>query len=130
MNHIFILIYCYGFYFDLIGYIEFQILIRFSLNFYVYKSKFNIMHAVSFIYSNFSPHCYPFSSFQGKCFSLRVQWPFSPLPPSMIVFSVEFIDFLIAQDCDHSFRLLLPSAIQSQSFVFSPFGTGQGGSGL
>ena len=36
------------------------------LIFFVYKSKFNIMYAVLFIYSNLSPHCFPFSFFQGK----------------------------------------------------------------
>ena len=36
--------------------------------FYVYKSKFNVMYAVSFIYTNLSPHCFPFSSFQGMFF--------------------------------------------------------------
>ena len=33
MSHIFIFIYSYGFYFDLIGYIELQVLIRFILIF-------------------------------------------------------------------------------------------------
>ena len=32
--------------------------------FYVCKSKLNIIYSVSFIYSNLSLHCYPFSSFQ------------------------------------------------------------------
>ena len=31
------------------------------------------MYAVSFIYSNLSPHCFPFSSFQSKFFSIRGQ---------------------------------------------------------
>ena len=39
-----------------------------NLFFYVNKLKFNIMYAVSFIYSNSSPHFFPFSSFQGKFF--------------------------------------------------------------
>ena len=34
------------------------------------------MYAVSFIYSNLSPHCFPFSSFQGKFFSIQGHWPF------------------------------------------------------
>ena len=34
------------------------------------------MYAVSFIYSDLSPHCFPFSSFQGKFFSLQGQWSF------------------------------------------------------
>ena len=42
----FIFIYWYGFYLDIIGYIKFKILIGFYFNFYVYKSKFNIMYAV------------------------------------------------------------------------------------
>ena len=33
MSHIFIITYCYGFYFDLIGYIDFQFMIRFNLKF-------------------------------------------------------------------------------------------------
>ena len=47
----------------------------------------------------------------------------------MIVFSVEFIDFLVTNECNHYFRSLLPSAIQSQGFGFSPFGGWQGDSG-
>ena len=87
------------------------------------------MYAVSFIYSNLILHCFPFSSFQGKFFSLQGQCTFSLLPPSMVVFSITIIDFLIAHKCDHSFGSLLPSEIQSQAFVFSPFGGWQGGSG-
>ena len=34
------------------------------------------MYAVSFIYSNFSPRCFPFSSFQGRFFSLQGKWHF------------------------------------------------------
>ena len=49
MSNIFIFIYWYVFYFDIIGYIEFNFLIRFYLNFYVYKSKLKIMAAVSLI---------------------------------------------------------------------------------
>ena len=47
----------------------------------------------------------------------------------MIVFSMELINFLIAHECDHLFGSLLPLAIQSQDFVFSPFGRWQGSSG-
>ena len=54
---------------------------------------------------------------------------FSPLPPSAIDFSIKLIDFLITHECDHSFGSLLPSEIQSQAFVFSPFGGWQGDSG-
>ena len=42
----------------------------------------------------------------------------------MISFSVVFIGFLIAHECDHSSGSLLPSEIQSQAFVFSPSGGG------
>ena len=112
------------------SYIVFKFLMIFYFNFYVYKLKFNIMYAVSFICYNLSPYFFPFSSFQGKFFlSPWTMAFFSPLPPSMLVFSMEFINFLIAHECDHSFRLLLPWAIQSQAFIFSPFGGWQGGSG-
>ena len=47
----------------------------------------------------------------------------------MIVFSMEFIDFLIAHDCHHLFRSMLPSAIQYQALVFSPFDRWHGCSG-
>ena len=36
------------------------------------------MYAVSLIYLNWSTHCFPFSSFQGKFFSLKGQWTFFP----------------------------------------------------
>ena len=68
MSRIFMFICCYGFYFNLIGFIEFHFFIRFYLIFYVYKSEFNIMYAVSLIYSNLSPHCFPFSYFQSMFF--------------------------------------------------------------
>ena len=87
------------------------------------------MYAVSFIYSNLSPHYFPFSSFQGKFSLSKDNGLFSLLPPLTIVFSIELIDFLIAHECDHSFGLLLPALIQSQAFVFSPFGRWQGVSG-
>ena len=77
MSHIFIFIYWYGHYFGLIGYIGFKFLMDLILIFYVYKPKCNIMYAVSFIYSNLSPHFSPFESFQGKFISLQGQWPFS-----------------------------------------------------
>ena len=82
---IFIITFWYCFYFNLMGYIEFQFLIRFHINFYVYRSKFIIMYAVSFIYLNLSPHCFPFSSSQGK-FSL---------PPR----TMEFITVITVDDC-------------------------------
>ena len=44
-------------------------------------------------------------------------------------FLIKLIDFLITHKCDHSFGSLLPSAIQSQAFIFSPFGRWQGDSG-
>ena len=118
MSHTFIFICCCGFYFDIIGYLE----LHFIFIFYVYKSKFNIMSAVSFFYSNLSPRCFPLSLFQGKFFSIQGQWPFLLFPQLMIIFSMKFIDFLIAHKCDHLFVLLLPLVIQSQAFVFSPFG--------
>ena len=37
-------------------------MIRFNLNFYVYKSKLNIMYVVSLIHSNLSPNYFPFKS--------------------------------------------------------------------
>ena len=43
-------------FFDLIGHIEFQFFIRFYFIFYVYRSKFNSMYSVSFIYSNLISH--------------------------------------------------------------------------
>ena len=49
----------------------------------------------------------------------------SPLPTSRIFFSAELIDFLIV----HTFGSFLPSEIQSQAVVFSPFGMWQCGSG-
>ena len=68
MSHVFIFIYCYGFYLDLIGYSNFNFWLDFILIFYVYRSEFNILYAVPFIYQNLSQHCFPFSSFQGKLF--------------------------------------------------------------
>ena len=88
------------------------------------------MYAVLFIYSNLNPHCFPFSSFQGKFpLSPRKMDFLKPLPPLTIVFFIELIKFLITHEYEHSFRLLLPSEIQYQAFVFSPFGGWQGGSG-
>ena len=98
----------------------------FILIFYVYNSKFYIIYAVSFIYSNLSPHCFPFSFLQGKFFLSKDNGLFSPSPPSMIVFSMVFIGFLIAHECDHLFVFLLPSEIKSQVFIFSPSGVWQG----
>ena len=100
----------------------------FILIFYVYKSKFNMMYAVSFIYSNLSPHGFPFSSFQGKFSLSKDNGLFSLLPLSMVVFYMEFMDFLIAHKCNHSFGSLLTLESQSQAPVFSPFGRWQGGS--
>ena len=71
MSRIFIFVYCYGFYFNLIGYIEFQFLIGFNFNFCVYKSKFSIMYAVSFIYTNLSPHFFFFILSRQVFFSPR-----------------------------------------------------------
>ena len=86
------------------------------------------MYAVSFIYSNLNPHCFPFSSLQGNFFSLQGKWYFSPLPPSMIVFSIKLINLPIDQECDHLFVFRWLSSIQYQAFVSSPFGGWQGGS--
>ena len=129
MSHIFISIYCYGFYFGFIGYIEFQFLIKIYFNFYVYKSKSNITYAVALIYSNLSPHCFPFSSLQGKFFSLRGQWPFFTVTTVDNCTFIKLINFLIAHNLDHLVGLLLPLEIQSQAFVFPPFDGWQGDSG-
>ena len=82
-----------------------------------YQSFTRILFHVVFLFYTFKAI---FSLYKGNGL-------FSPLPPSMIFFSMGLIDFLIAHECDHSFVLLLPSAIQSQAFVFSPFGGWQGG---
>ena len=54
---------------------------------------------------------------------------FPLLPPSTIVFLINLSDFLVAYECEHSFRSLIQLAIKFQAFVFSPFVRGQGGSG-
>ena len=53
MSHIFIFIYCYEFYLDLIGYIKFQFLIRFNFNFVslrikIYYNVCSIIHLLEF----------------------------------------------------------------------------------
>ena len=69
MIHIFTFIYSSRFYFDLIGYIEFQLLIIFYSNFL--RLQFEILYYIySFIrLSNLSPYCFSYSSFQGEVFS-------------------------------------------------------------
>ena len=53
ISHIYIIMYCYGFYFDLIGHIEFQFLIRFyfifsRLQIEIYYYVFTIIHLLEF----------------------------------------------------------------------------------
>ena len=69
-----------------------------------------------------------FHPFKASFYLSKENGLFSLLPPSAIAFSVKLIYFLIIHKWDHSFRLRLPLAIQSQDFVFSPFGGWQGGS--
>ena len=82
MSHIFIFIYCYGFYFNLIGYIKFRFLIGFNFNFLrlqiemQYHSFTRIWFRVVFL----------FHPFKESFFSLQGQWPF--------VFSIKMIDLL------------------------------------
>ena len=58
------------------GLLNFNFWLDLILIFYLYKSKFIIMYAVSFIHSNSSPHFFLFKYFQGKFFSLQGQWNF------------------------------------------------------
>ena len=123
-------IYCYGFYLDLIGYIDFQFLIWFSFNSLRLKSRLNIMYGVSFIYWNLGSRCFPFSSFQSKfLFSLRTMNFFHRYHLRQLTFPSNSSIFLITHKCDLSFGSMLPLEIQSQAFVFSLFGGWQGGSG-
>ena len=58
---------------------------------YVYKSKFNIMYAVSCIYLNLSLHCFPFSSFQGKFFLSKEKGLFHPYHRQRFFFCQTFL---------------------------------------
>ena len=76
MIHLFIFIYFYGFYFNRIGYIDFQFLIRLNSNFLRLQIKFNIVYAVPFIYLNLSTHFSLFHPFNASFFSLQGKWSF------------------------------------------------------
>ena len=96
MRRILNFIYCYGFYFDLIGYIDLFYFIGFNFNFYVYKWKSNIMYAVSFIYYNLSLHWFPFSSFQGKFFlSQMIMAPFHRYHHQQFTFPSNLLIYLL-----------------------------------
>ena len=51
-----------------------------------YKSKFNIMYTLSLIYSNLILHCFPFSSFEGKC---------SLSPKTMALFTFTTVNYCL-----------------------------------
>ena len=122
MSHIFICIYSYGFYLDLIGYIEFQFWLYLIL-FSTCKNQNLILcmqyHSFTRIWVRI---IFLFHPFKTIFYLFKDNDLFSPLSPSTIVFSTEFIDFLIAHKCDHLFGSLLPSEVQSQAFIFSQFG--------
>ena len=123
MSNIFIFIHCYGFYFDLIGYIKFIFLIIFYSN--ILRLQIKILYYVCSIIHllEFESALFYFFILWRQVFSLsKDNGLYSPLPPLKIVFSIELIDFLIAHECDHLFGSLLPLEIQSQAFVFSPCG--------
>ena len=130
MSHVYKFIYCYGFYFNLISYIEFQFLIGYNFN--VLRLQIEIYYYVCIII-----HLLEFESALSSflilsrqvLFSIQGKDHFPPLPPLTIVFYIKLINFLITHECEHSFWLLLPSEIQYQAFVFSSFGRWQGGSG-
>ena len=69
-----------------------------------------------------------FQYFKAIFFLFKDNGFFSPLPLSTIDFSIKIFDFLIPHECYLSFVSLSSSEIQSQAFVFSPFGGCQGGS--
>ena len=74
MIHIFILIYCCDFYFNLIVYIEFQLLIRFYSIYFCLQLEIHYYICSLFHLLNLSPHCFIYLSYQGKFFSLQGQW--------------------------------------------------------
>ena len=69
-----------------------------------------------------------FRPFRGSFFLSKYNGFFSPLPLSTIDFSIGLINLVIAHECDMLFGSLSSSSIQSQAFVFSPFGGWKGGS--
>ena len=66
------------------------------------------------------PHCFYYSSSQGKFLSLQGKWPFCTITPVNDRFPF-FIGFLISHECDHSFGSLLPLLIHYWDFLFSPY---------
>ena len=72
------------------------------------------MHLIEFKSAFF----FVFDTFKARFFSLQGQWPFSLLLPSMIVVSIDFINFLISHKRDHSFGSLLASEIKFKPSYF------------
>ena len=74
ISHIFIIIYCYGSYFDIIGRFEFRLLIIFYNNILClqFKSSFHWCHSIHFYI--FSLHYYCYSSCHSEFVFLPAQW--------------------------------------------------------
>ena len=86
-----------------------------SILFYI---VYSILHILNFEFALF----FFFSSFKTSFFLSKDKSFFSPLLPSMIDFLIKCFDYLITNECDLLFGSLSLSAIQTQAFVFSPFG--------
>ena len=130
MNHILIFIYFHGFYFDIIGYIKYQLLIRFNPNLLCFQIE--IQYYVSSIIHllEFESALFPVFDLSRQVFYLsKDNGLFPPLTHLTIVFFIKLTNLPSAHECDHSFGSLLPLAIKYQAFVFSPFGGWRGGSG-
>ena len=88
------------------------LLMRYTLFTIIWVRIFNIFHPLRQIF--FSPRTMAF---------------FHRYHRRRLTFSLIFFYYLITYECDLSFGSLLSLAIQTQAFVFSPFGEWQGDSG-
>ena len=120
ISHILIIIYCSGFYFDLIGNLNSNYWSFFIIIFYVYNSKICFIYVIPFIFrflvfivtsSNPATVSLFFSQHNGVV---------SP-SPLLIVTIWFFFGFLIAHECDHSFGSLLTSEILFWAIILFPY---------
>ena len=91
----------------------------FILIFYVYDSKCLKIYAFSFIYRILVLVVFTRITFKVSFFFLRIMTLLHHhRQRSSLLF---FLGIIIFYECDHLFRLLLPSAIFSQDFLLSPY---------
>ena len=90
--------------------IWFDVFLKYHIKIKIQYYVCSILHLLNFEFSFF------FILLRQVFFLSKDNGLFSPLPPLTIDFSIELINFLIIHKCDLSFRLLLPSEIQSQAY--------------